>query len=134
MLDLDPAFSAPQADVPDKRAWTGGFREFLTGHTRDATASPSVRQGAWTVLDHTLFSGSTFAVSALVALWRAPEAFGAFTTAFCVFLGCRMLHAGLLVEPMLVFKSGRFERRRRAYLRLRRAAGPRRLRAARPLA
>ncbi len=76
------------------------------------------RQGGWTVLDQALFSGSNFVVNVLLARWLAPEAFGAFTTAFVVFLVCGTLHAGLLVEPMLVFGAGRFERRRRAYLRL----------------
>ncbi len=96
----------------------GSFRGFLTGRARDAITSPATRQGAWTVLDQAFFSGSNFVVNVLLARWLAPEAFGAFTTAFVVFLVCGTLHAGLLVEPMLVFGAGRFERRRRAYLRL----------------
>ncbi|MFN3597889.1 MAG: hypothetical protein ACK41D_11535, partial [Rubricoccaceae bacterium] len=74
-------------------------------------------RGAWTVLDQGLFAGANFAVNVLLARWLPPEAYGAFTVAFIVFLLLGAIHGGLLVEPMLVFGAGRYEGRTPAYLR-----------------
>ena len=104
-------------ELARRAARRGGLRAFLAERLHAAASTPAARQGAWTVLDQALFSGSNFVVNVMLARWLAPEAFGAFTTAFIVFLVCGTVHAGLLVEPMLVFGPSRFERQRRAYLR-----------------
>ena len=105
-----PASTAPPSS-------SGSFRSALAARVRAAVGSPAARQGSWTILDQALFSGSNFVVNVLLARWLAPAAFGTFATAFIVFLVVGTIHAGLLVEPMLVFGSSRFERQRRAYLR-----------------
>ena len=107
----------PNADPTVLPSGSGSFRSAVASRVRAAAGSVVARQGAWTVLDQALFSGSNFAVNVLLARWLAPAAFGAFATAFIVFLVVGTVHAGLLVEPMLVFGSSRFERQRRAYLR-----------------
>ena len=79
---------------------------------------PWLRRGAWTLADQALFAGANFVVSVLLARWLTPEGFGAYTVAFTVFLLLGTLHAGYLVEPMLVFGASRFERRLEKYLRI----------------
>ena len=88
----------PPRETPAPRAWA--------------------RTGAWTVADQALFAGANFVVSVLLARWLTPEGYGAYTVAFTVFLLLGALHSGFLVEPMMVFGSGRFERRLRPYLRV----------------
>ena len=77
-----------------------------------------VRDGVWSVLDQALFAGGNFVLNVLLARWLAPEAYGAFTVAFVVFLLVGTVHGGLFVEPLLVFGPGRFEGRVRPYLRV----------------
>ena len=77
-----------------------------------------VRDGVWSVLDQALFAGGNFVLNVLLARWLAPEAYGAFTVAFVVFLLVGTVHGGLFVEPLLVFGPGRFEGRTRPYLRV----------------
>ena len=76
------------------------------------------RAGVWSVLDQALFAGGNFVLNVLLARWLAPEAYGAFTVAFVVFLLVGTVHGGLFVEPLLVFGPGRFEGRLRPYLRV----------------
>ena len=76
-----------------------------------------MRDGVWTVLDQGLFAGANFLVNVLLARWLTPDAYGAFSVAFVVFLLMGTVHGGLLIEPMLVFGSGRFEGRLPSYLR-----------------
>ncbi|WP_420457140.1 lipopolysaccharide biosynthesis protein [Rubrivirga sp.] len=91
----------------------------LTRSTIQTTLRGSwLRQGTWSVLDQALFAGANFLVNVLLARWLAPEAYGAFTVAFVVFLLAGTVHNGLLVEPMLVFGPERFKGRTPAYLRL----------------
>ena len=77
-----------------------------------------LRAGVWSVLDQALFAGGNFVLNVLLARWLAPEAYGAFTVAFVVFLLVGTVHGGLFVEPLLVFGPGRFEGRVRGYLRV----------------
>ena len=51
----------------------------------------------------------------LLARWLTPEAYGAYTVAFTVFLLFSTVHQGLLTEPMLVFGPGKFKRRLPTY-------------------
>ena len=76
------------------------------------------RNGAWTILDQALFAGANFVVSVLLARWLSPEGYGAYTVAYTVFILLGTVHGGLVVEPMLVFGSGRFEKRLGRYLRV----------------
>ena len=47
-------------------------------------------------------------MSILLARWLEPAAYGAFATAYAVFLLLGTLHTALWTEPMLVYGSGRF--------------------------
>lgn len=85
---------------------------------RQALRSSWLRQGTWSVLDQAFFAGANFLVNVLLARWLSPEAYGAFTVAFVVFLLAGTIHGGMLIEPMLVFGRGRFEGRTAAYLRV----------------
>ena len=89
----------------------------LRSRLSDLLRGSWLRQGTWTILDQGLFAGANFVVNVLLARWLTPEEFGAFTVAFVVFLLAGTVHGGLLIEPMLVFGSGRFEGRTSAYLR-----------------
>ena len=57
--------------------------------------------GAWAVADQALYAGANFAVNVALARALAPEAYGAFTTAFIAFLLLGAVHGGLLIEPVL---------------------------------
>ena len=84
---------------------------------RQALHGSWLRQGVWSVLDQGLFAGANFLVNVLLARWLTPDAYGAFTVAFVVFLLAGTVHGGLLIEPMLVFGRGQFEGRTATYLR-----------------
>ncbi len=77
-----------------------------------------LQKGSWSVLDQGLFAMSNFAVNVLLARWLTPEAYGAFTVAFIIFLLGGAVHGGLFTEPMLVFGAGRFQHRVPSYLRV----------------
>lgn len=82
------------------------------------TLSSWLRKGSWSILDQGLFAISNFAVNVLLARWLTPEAYGAFTVAFIIFLLGVAVHGGLFTEPMLVFGAGRFQHRVPSYLRV----------------
>ena len=75
-------------------------------------------QGVWTVADQALFAGSNFVVNVLLARWLVPEAYGAYTVAYTLFVLLGTVQGGVLLEPMLVFGPRRFEGRLGGYLRL----------------
>lgn len=85
---------------------------------RRASGARWMGRGIWTVGDQALFAGANFVVNILLARWLSPEGYGAYTVAYTVFLFLGTLHAGSIVEPMLVFGPGRFESRLKPYLRL----------------
>lgn len=78
-------------------------------------ASPAARQqigrwvgkGFWAIMDQGFFAVSNFALNVLLARWLTPTDYGAFVTAFAVFLLLSGFHNSLIVEPMFVFGSGR---------------------------
>ncbi len=82
------------------------------------TLTSWLKKGSWSVLDQGLFAVSNFAVNVLLARWLTPEAYGAFTVAFIVFLLGGAVHGGLFVEPLLVFGASRFKERVPSYLRV----------------
>ena len=75
-------------------------------------------RGLWTISDQALFAGANFVVNVLLARWLPPEGYGAYTVAYTVFLLLGTFHGGGIVEPMLVFGSGKFEKRLEPYLRI----------------
>ena len=62
----------------------------------------------WAFADQGLFAGANFVVGVLLARWLEPIAYGAFSTAYAVFLLVGTLHSALWTEPMVVYGSGRF--------------------------
>jgi O-antigen/teichoic acid export membrane protein len=75
-----------------------------------------LKKGFWAVMDQGLFAGSNFILNILLARWLTPSEYGAFGMAFAVFLLIGSLHSAMLVEPMLVFGSGRYKERLTEYL------------------
>jgi len=89
-----------------------------TSSSSSGTLSSWLQKGSWSVLDQGLFAVSNFAVNVLLARWLSPEAYGAFTVAFIIFLLGGAVYGGLFTEPMLVFGAGRFQHRVPSYLRV----------------
>ena len=54
----------------------------------------------------------------LLARWLLPEAYGAYTVGYTLFVLLGTVQAGVLLEPMLVFGPSRFDGRLGSYLRL----------------
>lgn len=65
-------------------------------------------RGFWAATDQALFAGTNFLVNIFLARWLEPTAYGAFSTAYAVFLLLGTAHTSLWTEPMLVFGSGRY--------------------------
>lgn len=77
-----------------------------------------LQKGTWSVLDQGLFAGSNFVLNIMLARWLSPEGYGAFTVAYTVFLLLATLHAGLLIQPMLVYGPSQYDSVLPSYLRL----------------
>jgi O-antigen/teichoic acid export membrane protein len=75
-----------------------------------------LKKGFWAIMDQGLFAGSNFILNILLARWLTPDEYGAFGMAFAVFLLIGSLHSATLVEPMLVFGSGKYKDRLPEYL------------------
>jgi O-antigen/teichoic acid export membrane protein len=75
-------------------------------------------KGAWAVTDQALFALSNFALNVMMARWLAPREYGAFTLAFSIYLMLAPIHSALLVEPMIVFGSGKYRQALRGYIRV----------------
>lgn len=67
-------------------------------------------------MDQGLFASSNFAINILLARWLPASEYGAFGVAFAVFLLVGSLHQATLLEPMLVFGSGKYRDRLPEYL------------------
>lgn len=74
------------------------------------------RQGAWAIADQGLFALAGFVLNLLLARWLGPEQYGVFGVAFTVFLLVGLVYTSLVIEPLLVFGSGRWRASYRAYL------------------
>jgi len=81
-----------------------------------STARRWAGRGAWALLDQTMFAGSNFLVSIVLARWLTEAEYGWFAVAYAVFLLLGVFHTSVLTEPMLVFASGRYRTRRPWYL------------------
>lgn len=64
-------------------------------------------EGVWAVLDQGLFATSNFALNVLLARWLVPDEYGVFGVGFATFLFVAVLYQATLLEPMLVFGSGK---------------------------
>lgn len=73
-------------------------------------------KGSLALTDQALFAGAQFALNILLARWLDPAGYGAFAVAYSVYLLASAVHSALLVEPMMVFGSGRYLKKRRSYL------------------
>lgn len=63
-----------------------------------------------------MFAGSNFALNIMLARWLTPQEYGAFSTAFAVFLLVGGIHTATLTEPMLVFGPGKYKDHHSRYL------------------
>ena len=75
------------------------------------------RRAFWGIADHGLFSITNFALSIVLARWLTATDYGAFAIAFSVFLLIAALQIGTIIEPMLIFGSGRYGHCFVAYVR-----------------
>lgn len=91
-------------------SWAGRFEPRLTWLLTWGT------KGSLALTDQALFAGAQFALNILLARWLAPAEYGAFAVAYSVFLLASAVYSAILVEPMIVFGSGRYLERRRSYL------------------
>jgi O-antigen/teichoic acid export membrane protein len=73
-------------------------------------------KGSLALADQALFAGAQFVLNIVLARWLAPDQYGAFAVAYSVYLLASAVHNALLVEPMIVFGSGRYLEKRRSYL------------------
>jgi O-antigen/teichoic acid export membrane protein len=67
-------------------------------------------------LDQVLHAGAHFALNIMLARWLPPEEYGAFAVAYSIYLLVSVVHAAVLLQPMVVFGSGRYFDVRRNYL------------------
>jgi O-antigen/teichoic acid export membrane protein len=72
--------------------------------------------GIWAVMDQGIFAISNFLLNLLLARWLSPQEYGAFAVGFTIFLLLGNIHAGLLIEPMLVFGKGKYRNCQKEYL------------------
>lgn len=73
-------------------------------------------KGGLAVTDQALFAGAQFVLNILLARWLAPAEYGAFAVAYSVFLLASGVHNAFVLEPMIVFGSGKHFGNRRSYL------------------
>ena len=77
---------------------------------------PWLQKGSFAILDQGLFAGTNFLINIFLARWLEPAQYGAFATAYSIFLLLGTFHTAILTEPMLVFGSGKYSRRFHEYL------------------
>lgn len=103
-----------------------GFRQLQDGNQIATGGVPTlgvirgvgrvVGRTSWAVIDQGLFSFSNFAAKLVLALWLTPADYGGYMAATAVFWIALSIHGGLLIQPMMVFGSGRFRDRHSTYL------------------
>jgi O-antigen/teichoic acid export membrane protein len=75
-------------------------------------------QGGWAVCDQGLTSMASLFVQVMLARWLPAVDYGAFVASYAVLLIVSVLHTGILLEPMVVFGSGRYAQWFSDYVRL----------------
>lgn len=71
---------------------------------------PWLHKGGFAILDRALFAGTNFLVNVLLIRWMPGDAAGAFVVAYSLFLLIANYHTALIIEPMLVFGAGKFNK------------------------
>ena len=74
------------------------------------------KKGSIAILDQVLFNGVHFLSAILLARWLASDEYGIFAVSYSIFLFLAALHMAILVEPMLVFGSGKYKNFFKEYL------------------
>jgi O-antigen/teichoic acid export membrane protein len=74
------------------------------------------KKGACALADQGLFAGGNFLANVLLARALRPADYGAYSIAFAVFMLFAALHRAILIEPMMVFASGKYAKRFSTYL------------------
>ncbi len=77
---------------------------------------PWLQKGGFAVADRGLFAATNFLANVVLARWMPPEEYGAFATAYSLFLLLNTFHSAMLAEPMMVFGSGKYASHFRRYL------------------
>jgi O-antigen/teichoic acid export membrane protein len=77
---------------------------------------PIAAKSSLAILDQGLISGSNFLIGILLARWLAPDQYGAYATAYSIFLLVTLLYQALLLEPQSVFGASVYADRPREYL------------------
>jgi O-antigen/teichoic acid export membrane protein len=72
------------------------------------TTARAAWTGACAVMDQGLFAASNFAINVALARWLAPDAYGAFTTAYATFLILATVHTAVLAEPLIIFGAKKY--------------------------
>lgn len=75
-----------------------------------------VTNSSLAVLDQGLISGSNFLIGILLARWLPPAHYGAYATAYAVFLLLSFFYQALLLEPQRVFGPSDYSHCERQYL------------------
>ncbi len=77
---------------------------------------PIAGKGSLAILDQALISGSNFLIGILLARWLVPAQYGAYATAYSIFLLVSLVYQALLLEPQSVFGPSEYIHRQRNYL------------------
>src|SRR6266851_3248455 len=87
------------ADTPPSVSWHRGV----------------IGRASWTAVDHSLLGLANFAGNLVLARWLLPAEYGGYVSASALFWMIANVHNGLLIDPMMVFGSGRFHDRLSSY-------------------
>jgi O-antigen/teichoic acid export membrane protein len=104
-------------DLVEESAATGPDATDGAERGSAATVGRWVTKGGFAILDQGLISGSNFLISILLARWLIPAQYGAFSTAFSVFLFLSYVYQSLLSEPQAVFSGSAYRQCLRGYLK-----------------
>lgn len=80
------------------------------------------RYGKWAqkitgaVGDQIIFAVSNFFINVLLARWMTPTEFGAFVVAYSWLLLPQNFYEAILIEPMVIFGSGKYSKMLRSYM------------------
>src|SRR4051812_19498262 len=88
----------------------------VEGSARAARWLAWAHRGGLSILDQGLFAGANFVLNILLARWLEPEAYGAFTLAYSVFLFIGAFYMALFMEPFLIYAAGERRGQFRRYL------------------
>lgn len=81
------------------------------------SAPPSrVNEGLWAIADQALFASGSFLIAIVVAKELAPAQYGLFSLMQTIVALVSAIHMGILVEPTLIFGSGRHAHRLPEYI------------------